>query len=167
MKATKIAIISAVLLLTAGFLMAQNTLVIEGTVAPTTTISCDLPWGSTVSGFDLSTVGAHNVDIAEMTEISNNALGYVVTITSANGLADRTNYGFFKGATVGNSDYQQYTLTYGGQALSFTAGSASRSFGSKTDRDGNVSVVNISYTVDNYLNADTYFDTLTFSIAAN
>ena len=170
MKALKAILIGAVLMSMAGFAMAQaaasGTLIVEGTVAAVNTIQAQVNWGSTINGLDFTTEGLHSTNIATITEISNSGTGYIITVSSANAVADGVAAPRFKGVAKG--DIVGYDVTYdGGAALTFTAGSATKSFGTRTTRTGKSSVVSVSYTVPaTFLAADTYRDTMTFSIAA-
>lgn len=145
-------------------LSAQATLTISGTVAPKTIITCIL--FGTVIDIDLETEGLHDIDIATITEISNNQQGYTIDISSSSGA---TGNPFLKG-TGTNTDTLIYSLLYDGQPISFVAGTklAAKTFNTKTTKEGNSSIVSISYTISTIDNlvTDTYSDQLTFSIAA-
>jgi hypothetical protein len=155
-KATMIA--AAVFALAAGSAAAaaNATLSLAGTVAPVLAISvvpeafaAALPVGSTVTDQKLATV----------TEISNNPAGYSVSLASANG-------GALRGSLAGNADAVPYTLKYGNQAVVFSLGLATIADASaRTGGAGSAKDLAISFAAA-FLNADTYSDTLTFTITA-
>jgi len=137
-----------------GFSATTGTLSLSGTVAPVTSISVvadanasSLPVGSAVT----------NLKIATVVELTNNKAGYTVVLSSANG-------GLLKQA--GGPDSLAYALRYDGQAVSFAGGSALVSdVASRTGGAGVAKELDISF-ASAFLNADSYSDTLTFTISA-
>lgn len=122
----------------------------------------------------ITAAGANNLDltqtvsdlhIGDVVERSNVLAGYTVTVSSANASSGSPT---FVGSDPSNSDTMTYTLKYDGSAVVFSGGSALISdVGTKTTTTGSTKSLNISYDGgSNFLNADTYSDTLTFTIAA-
>ncbi len=75
--------------------------------------------------------------------------------------------GLFDGDTAGNTDTVAYSVKYDSSSLSFTNG-ADNSARSASDKvSGQVSPVTISYTGDPTVAADTYADTLNFTMTVN
>lgn len=101
---------------------------------------------------------ATDLKVATVTEKSNT--GYEVTVTSANS-AELT------GQNAATPDTLAYSLKYDGAAVNFTAGSALiTDTTSQTGTSGIDKDLTISYTGNVNLKADTYEDTLTFTIVA-
>lgn len=141
------------------FAATTGSLLLSGVVAPRTeiTVTADanassLPVGSTVS----------NLKIASVNELSNNKAGYTVSLASANnGQLKESNT-----QAVGLSDSLPYSLSYNGNPVGLNGGSAQISnISSRTTGAGTDNVLAISFS-SAFLNADTYTDTLTFTIAA-
>lgn len=114
-----------------------------------------------INALDL-TINEPNRLITSVNERTNNILGYTVRMDSANG----TTSGEFLG--VANGDTLPYTITYGGVAQTLVAGSAIvTDVNSRTGFMGVDNDVRISYDgTATFLSADTYSDTLTFTIIA-
>ncbi len=158
----KVLALTALLLAAAipGFAATNGSLVLSGVVAPVTAIvvqadpnASNLPIGTTVSG----------LAIANVNELSNNKAGYTVSLSSANGgiLKESDTSG------VGLQDSLSYSLTYDGTPVVFVSGSAVISNADKrTSAVGTTKTLAISFASE-FLNADTYTDVLTFTIAAN
>ena len=133
--------------------------ILEVTVTPTT-------------GFDSLdlTAAVNNLEIAQVNERTNNKAGYTVTVDSTNGVADSLASGRFKSGTdpLGNTDTLDYTVTYGGSAAPLSNGSGTvTNTTSKTTGTGVTNSVQITYDgTGSFLIADSYEDTLTFTIAA-
>ena len=108
--------------------------------------------------------------VATVTERSNLAAGYTVTIESANATSAGGGAQFFRSATNPNSntDTLDYTMDYGGVAVILVNGRALVSdVSQKTPGAGFQKQLTISYDASMaFLTADAYQDTLTFTIAA-
>ena len=136
-------------------LSATGTLALSGSVAPITTISVTadpnasaLPVGSAAS----------NLKIATVVELSNSKSGYTVTLSSTNGASLKETAG---------TDSLPYSLTYGGNPVTFTAGSATLTTSGTRSATaaGSSNVLAISFSAA-FLNADSYTDSLTFTITS-
>ncbi len=140
----------------AGFAGPSATLNLQGRVAAKLDISVTAE--TVASGLNLE-ASQTNLLVATVTEKCNRPGGYTVSVQSAN-------LGSLKGME-GNTDTVAYTMTYGGAAISLTAGGATVTpDGTKTGPSGISKEVRISYTGNDFLTEDTYTDTLTFTIAA-
>jgi hypothetical protein len=107
--------------------------------------------------------------VATVTERSNVQAGYTVTVESSNAAAAGTSEGFFESGATGNNDTLTYSVTYGGNAVSYSGGGAAQvtDAGDKTAAGGNSNEVRISYQgASANLYNGTYSDTLTFTITA-
>jgi hypothetical protein len=142
------------------FAATNCSLSLSGIVAPITAITVqadpnasNLPVGTTVAGLTITSVN----------ELCNSKGGYTVTLSSANG-------GLLKESNVqalGLTDSVPYSLSYNGSAVNFQNGSAVISrVTQRTSGSGTTNSLSISF-ASAFLNADTYTDTLTFTIAAN
>ena len=146
----------------ASFAQTTATLTISGTVAPINTIT--LASQSGYNALDLVN-GATAKVVGIATETSNDKLGYKVTLGSLN--AGSTAQAFLKGALTGNADVVNYSITYGGAAVTLVSGSAQvTTAAARTGSTG--ATKNIAVTFSGaWLTADTYSDTLTLTIAGN
>ena len=163
MKSIKVlALTTALFLFAASFAMGVD-ITISGTIAASTTIQVTPE--ADITDLDL-TVDLANKKIATVVEKSNKRAGYTVTVTSANAAGGSTL--FFKGSDALNADTVPYTLSYGGVPATFTAGIATVTDASaKTTKDGSSKDVAIDVGGSAlYPNADTYSDTLTFTVTA-
>jgi hypothetical protein len=132
-------------------------LTLSGSVAPKTTIAISVP-SATLS--KLATAGAQTESIATLTEVCNKAGGFTVNVTSAN-------LGYLKGGSS-SPETINYSLTYGSTTVALTSANALLySQTTKTSKDGATQALSVSYTGDEARAADTYTDTLTFTITAN
>ena len=104
--------------------------------------------------------------IANVWEYCNDADGYTVSVSSANGVGDGASSGVLTGAVAGED--LSYNLTYGSAAVNFVNGSAQVTDAStKTSDSGDVKSIDIAFNgSSSNLAADSYVDTLTFTIAA-
>jgi hypothetical protein len=104
--------------------------------------------------------------IAFVWEFCNDTDGYTVSVSSANGVADGANSGVMTGAVA--SEDLSYSLTYGGASVGFVNGSAQvTDESSKTPDVGAGKAIDITFDGStSNLAADSYQDTLTFTIAA-
>lgn len=113
---------------------------------------------------DLQQTPASGTTVATITEACNDPSGYTVTLTSAN--ATSGNQLFLKG-TTNASNVIDYTLSYGGQTVSYTGGSATLTTATApTAQAGVQNALAISTTAGFYA-ADTYADTLTLTLKAS
>lgn len=144
-----------------------------GAVTPKGTVPAILEVSVTPTvGFDNLdlTVAAVDLEIAQVNERTNNKGGYTVTVDSTNGVADSLASGRFISSTdpVSNTDTLDYTLKYGGTTATLANGSGTVTDATgKTTGTGVTNSVQISYDGSgSFLTADSYEDTLTFTIAA-
>lgn len=101
---------------------------------------------------------ATDLKVATVTEKSNT--GYEVTVSSSNSAE-------LVGQNAAAPDSLAYSLKYAGVVVNFTAGSALiTDTTSQTGAGGVDKDLTISYTGNSNLQADTYEDTLTFTITA-
>ena len=163
-------LVLALFLFGATAAVAQNsdsgTLTLEGTVPEILTINVSAE--SVASNLDLST-DQTDLLVATVTETSNVRAGYSVTVESANAASQSSTDPFFASTSAGNSDTLSYTLKYDGSTVSFSGGSAATvtNASDKTAAGGSTNEVRISYTgTTQNLYADSYQDTLTFTITA-
>jgi spore coat protein U-like protein len=107
-----------------------------------------------------------NILIGFVDEICNDADGYTVSLSSSNGGDDSANSGILTGQNFGED--LPYTLQYGSVPVGFVNGSAQvTDVSDKTLAAGVQKNIAISYDGrDSNLAADSYQDTLTFTIAA-
>jgi hypothetical protein len=137
-------------------------------IAVTSTVSdaCNLLTSATsVNLYDLSTAPLSNSTIATITESCNDAAGYTVSLTSTNaGTGGSLLY--MKGSSSGNTDQIDYTLTYNGSTVSFTAGSGALTNASTaTNSTGSAKTLTITTAPGSY-RADSYTDTLVLTLVA-
>ena len=136
-------------------LSSTGSLSLSGTVSPITaiTVTADpnasaLPVGTATS----------NLKIATVVELSNSKSGYTVTLSSTNGAVLKETAG---------TDSLAYSLTYNSTPVTFTAGSATLT--TSTTRSataaGSSNTLYISFGAA-FLNADSYTDSLTFTITS-
>lgn len=153
-------IFSFVLLYTAPVWAAStDNLLLQGIVNAVNDISV-----TAVSGVNNSlniTGGASNLTVANVSETSNNLLGYKIMMSSANG-GELRNTGDVSKKTT-------YTVAYGsGSAVTPTTSAAQvKNVNALTGLTTNSSAVKVNVTAYPSAPAGTYNDTLTFSIVAN
>ena len=151
----------------AGVASAATTgsIVLSGTV--TSILSITVTSSGAGSGLDLTT-DQSNVNVGTVVEYSNLVVGYTVKITSANAKAAGVNDARFEGADGANPDTLDYTVSYGGVPVTFSAGVATVTDSTgKTPLAGSSNDVLISFSGSGAnLRADSYGDTLTFDIAS-
>jgi len=157
-RATRFALVAAALVLAAipMFAATTATLALSGTVAPITQIS--LSADPNASALPVGTATT-DMKIASVTEISNDKAGYSVTLSSLNGSMLKEANG---------SDTLTYTLNYGGNPVSFLGSTATLT--NSNVRSGSASGTTNQLTISfpaAFLNADSYSDTLTFTITGN
>jgi hypothetical protein len=160
---------SVVALLLAGgsvFAADSGNIILQGTVAAVNEIVV-----TPVAGYNTlnMTAGATIQQVATVNEKSNDPDGYTVTLQSLN--AGATTQGFLKGADAQNTDFFNYTMTYGvaaaEAAVTLAAGSGIVTTTSAPSIEaGAEKSFRISFTGSAWKNADTYSDTITLTIAA-
>ncbi|MFO7850162.1 MAG: hypothetical protein R6V67_09405 [Spirochaetia bacterium] len=146
--------ITALLLLSTSAAFAEDTgsITLTGSVPEILKISI----AEEKTDFDLTEVVSGS-KVAEVREISNRRTGYRVELESANGSA-------FAHNEDGNITLD-YSLTYGGDEVTFSEGTATISdVSDKTDASGSSKDLSISYSGEDHLTAGDYKDTLTFTI---
>lgn len=117
------------------------------------------------SNLDLTT-SQTDLTVATVVEKSNKAAGFTVTLQSANAVAASSATPSLKGSGA-VTDSVNYTVKYGGNAVTFANGSAQvTNYSGATGINGLTKVLAISYTGNTGLQEGTYSDTLTLVIAA-
>lgn len=118
---------------------------------------------SEVSGYDNLSLSTSQSDLLAGTVTETRTPGgYSVTLETLNG----STTGLLRGANMNNSDTVSFSMAYDGLSVVLSGGS-----GIVTDSDaatsasGIVKSITLSYTGDSTLAADTYRDTLAFTIA--
>jgi phage tail sheath gpL-like len=158
------AVITVGLVLSGVSAFAADSVVLSGTVAPVNTVAV-VGFG-TYATLNLAVSDAA-VKVADVTETSNNNTGYTVSLVSAN--AAGTVQARLKGA-VGNTMGMNYSITYGpGAGTAVTLGavpSVVTDSAVATPEAGTANNLRVTYTGISFLNADTYTDTITLTIAA-
>lgn len=165
-KTLSIATIATVLFFAAALGFSADTASITLTGIVSQILEITVTGESSYDNLDLTTT-QNDLLVATVNEKSNNQAGYTVAVESQNAAAAGVSTAFFKGADVGNTDTLDYSMTYDGVAVVLDgAGTAIVSDVSGTTGTSGVDKqLAISYT-GAFLNADTYSDTLTFTIAA-
>ena len=161
-KKTIVGLFIALFVLVGGTAFAQNTLLLQGTVP--SILSVTVAANGAANTLDLTTAQT-DLLVATVTERSNSVSGYIITLDSANATGAVAT---LNGITGGNTDTLTYTIGYGGAAVTLVSGAATvTDTTGKTASTGAVKNVTISFDgTGSFLNADTYEDTLTFTIAA-
>ena len=158
---TKIAIAIAMMAsVLTGLAQASGNITISGTVANSTGITV-----VSQTGYNSLNIagGVSGQTVAIATETSNDKNGYTVKLTTAN--APTGTAAFLKGVT-GNADQVPYTMTYNGVAVTLIAGSATvTSASARTPSTGLAKNLNVTIPAV-WVNADTYNDTITLTVAA-
>ncbi len=154
--------VAVALVATALTSLAQTSgnITISGTVANNTRITV-----ASQSGYDSLNIagGESGKLVAIVNERSNARLGYTVTLRSLNaGTGARA---FLKGST-GNTEEVDYTMTYGGSGVTLGSGVATVTDANAKTTGAGVDKNLVVAIVATYVNADTYTDTLTLTIAS-
>jgi len=176
-KAKTIAALGIAALAASGSAHAATTgsVQLEGTLAAVLEIAVSA--ASAASSIDLSVDASSGITVATVTEKSNSAGGYTVTVTSSNlsGGDCATAAPCLLGQDGDNDDELSYTISYDGVTVSsFTNGAATvtdttigQTAADRVNDGTSGKAVQISYDGStSFLAADTYQDTLTFTIAA-
>ena len=134
-------------------LSATGSLGLSGVVSPVTTITVTADANATALPVGSA---ATDLKIATVTELSNSKSGYTVTLSTTNGAKLK-----------GSVDFLAYTLKYGSNAVSFIGGTATLTTASTRSASsaGSANILYISFPAT-YLSADTYIDSLTFTISS-
>ena len=122
------------------------------------------PTGS--SGINLGTSGV-DLNVATVREKCNSSPGYVISVTTDNGIADNAASGVFKGDTAGNVGIISYSVKYDGGLLNFANGADANAKSVTGKESGHNSAVEISFTGAPLLDADSYRDVLNFTMTLN
>lgn len=164
----KVMMVLLAFLMVGGFAFAatdSDTLYIEGTVSPILSIevSQDASADELVLGLGQSR-SYNDGAIAITTEISNYPQGYTLKANSANDfkLKSSTN-------VAGSNEYEflDYSIKWGNVVInSINDDTSVISVSKPTDEDGTVRDIAIAYS-SKYLMADTFSDTITFTITTN
>jgi hypothetical protein len=164
------AVITVSMVLSSAPAFAQSAvgeIVLSGQIAAINQISVD-PTVDVYNALNLANTQV-NLVVATVLEESNHTTGYTVTLVSANAFAAGNGQARLMSTDVDNSHGIDYTMFYGpgsGTAVTLASGSAivTSTAGAASDNstDNNLG---ISYTGNGFLNADTYTDTLTLTIA--
>ena len=151
-----IAIAFAAALAVPTFAATTGTLALSGSVAAITSITVTPDANASALPIGAATT---DLKIATVNELSNNKTGYTVTLSSLNGSTLKEASG---------TDSLAYTLKYGSNAVTFTGSTATLTNSStrSSSAAGTSNDLTISFPAA-FLNADSYSDTLTFTIAAN
>ncbi len=150
---------------TAGFAFAESTpgdnmvnINLSGTVEPKISLHIDVTDYTTL---DLES-DVSDLQVAEITEKSNVASGYEVTVSSANGFELVRS----DGSDPGDVTTLPYTIKYDGGSGIDADGVVSSS-STRTSQSGVAKALTVSYSAANaFLYNGTYSDTLTFEIVA-
>lgn len=143
------------------------TLTLQGEVPAR--ISIEVVAADVAADLDLTT-DQSDLEVATATETSNVRSGYTVTLASANGgrlLGQNINTA--GSSNAGAVENVPYTISYSGSVHDLSNGTATLTdVSARNIAGGNVRTVPVllSYTGDANLGADTYQDTLTFTITA-
>ena len=163
-KTTLLISVFTMMIIGAATVSAQT----SGSITLTGTVSAILQITVTpVAGYDSLdlTTSQTNLAVATVNEKSNNAAGYTVSIESTNAAATSSTTAYLEGATHGET--LDYSVSYGGTPVSLDASGQAivTDEAAKTTSAGVDNSVQITYT-GAFLNADSYSDTLTFTITA-
>lgn len=146
-----------------AFAATTGTVTLSGTVPPVLAITV-----TAQSGYNTLSLASDATDalVAVVNELTNRKVGYTVSLASTNA-AGQSGNPFFKSADPANADVLSYSITYDGAPVNLANGSAVVT--NASGRTGSAGVnrdVRISFTGSSqFLNEDSYADTLTFTIA--
>jgi len=142
-----------------AFADTSATLSLKGSVAASSSISITAASAATSLTLNSST-STDTVTVGTITALSNSPTGYSVSVSSANG-------GNLKGAVSSNTDSIAYTLYVNGASCPLsTSAQIISALSSSSKTTGTTTTLSIMYTENTTLSADTYSDTITFTIAA-
>ena len=121
---------------------------------------------SSVSLGDLSVTPLTASTLATLAGTCDGSAGYKINLTSVNAGSGGSTL-FLKGATSGNTDLINYSLTYDNATVVFASGTATLAGATPpTASSGTAKTLAITTTPGAY-HADSYTDTLTITLAAN
>ena len=134
-----------------------NQVALSGTLAASSSLTVTA--ATAASALPIGTATA-NLQVATVVELSNDKAGYKVTLASANS-------GVLQEAS--GPDTLPYTLAYGASSGTATAVNFSNPIATASTRTSGSGTTNYLYMSFGtpYINADTYSDTLTFTITGN
>ncbi|MCX8107867.1 MAG: hypothetical protein N3G20_03595 [Verrucomicrobiae bacterium] len=158
----KIIAVGAVVAATSAFADTQGSITIQGTVQEKTSISVQ-----PVSGYNNLNLeqGATDLVVATVTEVCNYPRGYTVTLKSQNA---ESRQAYLQGYSLENTDRIPYSIKYGNSVVNLDDQGEAKvtDANGKTPKNGVTRQVKITFSGGDWLAADTYSDTLTFTIAA-
>jgi hypothetical protein len=136
-----------------------ETITIQGTVPSSENIN--ITPTADYQSLDLRANYSAGYKVADVNERCNNKNGYTVTLSSANS-------GKFVGVTSGNTDTISYTVKYNGTEYDLATGTKTvTDVNDKTTGTGVTKELQVVYDGTSlWVNADTYRDTMTFTLAA-
>ncbi len=134
-------------------LTGTGSLSLSGTVSETTSVTITADANASSLPLNVATTG---LKIATVTELSNSKGGYTLTLSTSNGSSLKENLGV---------DTIPYTLQYGNNPVTFTGNSATLTTAASRSATsaGTTNTLYISFGAA-FVNANTYADTLTFTI---
>jgi len=149
-----------------AFAVPADNIVLSGTIAPVNTVAV-VGVVDVYNLLDLKTTQT-GLKVADVLETSNDFIGYTVTLASLNaGVGTQAR---LMASNIGNGHGVNYSITYGpgaGTGVTLVAGQAEvTNSNAPTSEEGTANNLRISYTGNSFLNADTYSDTITLTIAA-
>ena len=162
-KSTVIAMAATLMAATAANAALTGNVALSGNVPQNCSIAVTATGNS---GIDLSTTTA-DLQVATVAEDCNKKAGYAISVTTTNGVAASASTGLFNGDTGGNTDTVAYSVKYDSSALTFTNGADASARTASDKVNGQVSPVTISFTGAPTAAADTYADTLNFTMTVN
>jgi hypothetical protein len=140
----------------------QGSIVISGTVPETTDITV-----SSQSGYNALPLvaGATAQTVATVQEKTNIPRGYTITLKSQN--AGSTAQAVLKPGDGSNSDSVNYSITYGGSGVTLSGGQAVvTNVSGRTGANGVTKNLQVTFSANPWIAADTYSDTITLTIAS-
>lgn len=164
----KLTLLTILLVVVSAFAAAQTTpqsgtINLSGTVP--LILHIDVVDNGSATGLDLSSDIA-KFQIGSVTEYSNNIGGYTVSVSSANALDSNGNPQFIGGAS-GNTDTLAYQFYWDSETTARDLSTNNLLIDATGKSSGTTKAVAISYTAPaSPAYADSYSDTLTFTIAA-
>jgi hypothetical protein len=147
----------------------SGNITLQGTVDPVNEITV-----TPVAGYNSLNLasGATDQQVATINEKNNDPDGYTVTLVSANAAAAGSSQARLKGADAQNSQVVNYSIKYGvdgsesSVTLDNTGSAVVTSTSAASPQTGANKSLRITFSGNSWLNADTYSDTLTLTIAA-
>lgn len=143
------------------FAGTQGSIILSGTVPEITDISIN-----SESGFNSLPLvaGATDQKVATITEKTNIPRGYTISLKSQN--AGSSGQAVLKAADGSNSESINYSLNYGGSAVTLSGGqSVVTNVNGRTGSNGVNKDLKVTFSSNPWVAADTYSDTITLTIA--